>query len=175
MALTTTVSGASSDSYATLAEANDFFENHKINFDATWDALSDAQKEVRLRDAALALGALRSWRGYKPDSDQQLEFPRELGYISFYQATLYPSNEIDTRIKNAQFEVTMIAVRKLDSTADTIETRYEEKVSALSGTVDIGYRQRSDQKSLEVIAGNSMSRVMSYMQPWDQSSRLQRA
>ena len=175
MALTTTISGSTSDSYATLAEANTYFEKHKVNFDATWDALSDAVKEAHLRDSALALDSLETWRGYKPDSDQALEFPRELGWISFYQATLYPSNELDNRIKNAQCEIVMMQVRRLDSSADTIETRFESKLSALSNTVNIEYQQRSDQKMMEAIAGNSIHRIRQYMVPWRASRRLQRA
>ena len=175
MALTTTVSGSSSDSYASLAEANTYFEKHKKNFDATWDALSDTNKEIYLRAAALALDTLENWRGYKPDSEQALEFPRELGWISYYQATLYPSSEIDTRIKNAQCEIVMMAVRRVDSNSDTIETRFETSLSALSNTVNIGYQQRSDQKMMETIAGNSIHRIRQYMIPWRASRRLQRA
>lgn len=174
MALDTTVSGSSSDSYVTLAEANTFFQNHKRHFDATWDALSDTQKEVHLRDATLALDALRDWRGYRPDSDQALEFPRELGEISFYKTTLYPSNTIDQKIKHAQMEVAMMVIRR-GSTTDTIETRYEESIGALSGTVNIGYRQRSDQKDLETLAGNSMTRVLAYLKPWNPARRMVRA
>ena len=175
MALTTTISGSTSDSYATLAEANTYFEKHKVNFDSTWDALSDAVKEAHLRDSALALDSLETWRGYKPDSDQALEFPRELGWISFYQATLYPSSELDNRIKNAQCEIVMMQVRRLDSSAATIETRFESKLSALSNTVYIEYQLRSDQKMMEAIAGNSIHRIRQYMIPWRASRRLQRA
>ena len=171
MALDTTVSGSSTDSYVTLAEANTFFQNHKRHFDATWDALSDAQKEVHLRDATLALDALRD---YRPDSSQAREFPRELGAISFYKTTLYPSNTIHQKIKHAQMEVAMMVIRR-GSTTDTIETRYEESIGALSGTVNIGYRQRSDQKDLETLAGNSMTRVLSYLKPWNPARRMVRA
>lgn len=71
MALTTTIGGASSDSYATLAE-------YQARATAMGWTLSgtDATDEVNLRRAAVALDATYSWLGMRQYQTQALDWPR---------------------------------------------------------------------------------------------------
>ncbi|RUM43008.1 MAG: hypothetical protein DSY80_06265 [Desulfocapsa sp.] len=66
------------DTYATIAEADAFITAHFVSMDAqliAWNLLSDADKEVYLRNATIGLERLR-FSGAKYDNDQSLFFPR---------------------------------------------------------------------------------------------------
>ena len=71
MALVVTVAGASSDSYATLVEADAFLA---WRGSAAWSAAVDATKEGVLR-AAVAVMDEELYKDGKSDSDQALHFP----------------------------------------------------------------------------------------------------
>lgn len=80
MALITTVGGSTSDSYATVAEADAYFAKRYNN--STWTALTEAQKERALVTATDQIDRL-IYRYSKYGSDvesasdyQRLEFPR---------------------------------------------------------------------------------------------------
>lgn len=78
--------------YITLEEANDYVEKHFLSSDATrvaWESLSDADKEVLLRNSYRVIEAL-PFRGRKACATQPSAFPR------------YPLSEIPTQIKEAQ-------------------------------------------------------------------------
>lgn len=76
MALDVTVGGASSDSYATVAEA-DAYLAARPGFDATaWTALDDADKELRLQLAAQVLDTKLKFRGVRACKTQALAWPR---------------------------------------------------------------------------------------------------
>lgn len=82
MAVDATVAGASSDSYATLAEANAYVT--EVGGGAAWTDLADAAKENFLKRATRAIDRL-PWAGWKYDTatttagqpaGQRLAFPR---------------------------------------------------------------------------------------------------
>jgi hypothetical protein len=97
MALVTTLSGENSDSYVSLAEADEYFAAGYHLQSATWDALAtDEAKETALRTAARDLNRLRYF-GRKAVSTQALEWPRV--YRSIWTADTIPEP-----IKQAQME-----------------------------------------------------------------------
>lgn len=63
------------NSYVSVAFADNYFEIDEIYF-ATWDAMSDAEKETRLRWATRVLDQKVIWRGTKTDVDSALRWPR---------------------------------------------------------------------------------------------------
>lgn len=66
------------DSYVTLEEANDMVANTYLSGSSElskWNALSDDDKTIVLRNSALALNNLR-YKGRKRSSSQVLAFPR---------------------------------------------------------------------------------------------------
>lgn len=78
--------------YVTLEEANEYVTNHFMSSNVTrvaWESLDDADKEVLLRNSYRAIEAL-TFRGRKACATQPSAFPR------------YPSDEIPTRVKEAQ-------------------------------------------------------------------------
>lgn len=77
MALITTVGAADADSYATLAEAASYLATRAVEFDLTdWNQLSDAEKERRMKLAAMILDSCHRFRGVKCCKTQALLFPR---------------------------------------------------------------------------------------------------
>jgi len=76
MALVTTVAGATSDSYGTVAEAETYFGTcDQFDF-STWFSLTEAQKERRMKLAALLLDYAVPFRGWKACLEQARMFPR---------------------------------------------------------------------------------------------------
>lgn len=73
MALDTTVGGASSDSYATIEDADTYFAGHPKG--AEWEALEEAKKERLLRMAAQWMQQ-KNWQGCRTSMDQALAWPR---------------------------------------------------------------------------------------------------
>ena len=168
MALVTTISGTTSDSYATLAEADSLLADRQW-FSATWDAFSDSIKEKWLREATRSLDRLHPWRGDLSDTDQRLTFPRDIG-----DATNYPSDEMHRNIKEAQIELTVLLQAKQDSTSGDIEPRTETAVGALSGTVSVNYQRRMDAGGLERTQGGNIASVNALMAPWRGGVYLER-
>lgn len=96
MALVTTVGGASSDSYVSLADADTYFASGSHLQSAVWLALDDTAQETALRTAARDLDRLRYF-GHKASTTQSLEWPRVYRGLWFADA-------IPTAIKQAQME-----------------------------------------------------------------------
>ena len=81
MAIDTTPGGASSNSYATVAEADSYFST--TFFNATWSAFDTTTKENWLVNAARTIDRY-SFRGGRWKNDQALAFPRVSGSKSIY-------------------------------------------------------------------------------------------
>jgi len=96
MALVTTVGGASSDSYVSLADADTYFASGSHLQSAVWAAMNDTQQETALRTAARDLDRLRYF-GRKAATTQALEWPRVYRGLWF-------ADTIPTAIKQAQME-----------------------------------------------------------------------
>lgn len=77
MALDTTLGGASSDSYVSLAEATAYFAA-RFGADA-WDYLSEANREKALKQATREVDRHR-FHGSRWRWNQALEFPRQYPY-----------------------------------------------------------------------------------------------
>ncbi len=167
MTLDVTISGTSSDSYATLAEADTLLADRQF-FSATWDALSDAVKEKWLREAVRSLDRLTYWAGDLAEDDQRLTFPRDIG------DSVYPSDEMHRNIKEAQIELVVLLKEKQDSTTGDIEVRTESKVGALSGTVSVDYVRMNDASGLEKAQGGNIASIYALMSPWRGSRYLKR-
>lgn len=76
--LIATVGGATSNTYVTLADADTYFEGHA--FASTWDAETDANKNIALAHATMILDRIK-WAGSKGQTavgglTQALAFPR---------------------------------------------------------------------------------------------------
>lgn len=104
MPLDTTIGGAASDSYATLAE----YTARAAAMGWTL-ADTDGANEVNLRRAAMAIDASYTFRGTKNTVEQAMEWPRfdSTGYgtLEYFDPYGFSSDEIPPAIKNAQMEM----------------------------------------------------------------------
>ena len=75
MALDATVKGASSNSYATRADANTYFGD-RLGVATTWDGASDANKDASLIMSTRYLDNMM-YRGERTTTTQKLSFPRQ--------------------------------------------------------------------------------------------------
>lgn len=75
MALDTEIAGTTADSYCTLSEADTYLgtTGHDLT---SWNALSDAEKERRLRLAAQVVDSVVPFRGYPATKAQARRWPR---------------------------------------------------------------------------------------------------
>ena len=119
MTLDTTIGGAASDSYATLADYQAYAAAQGWTL-----ADTDAANEVNLRRAALVLDTRYTFRGTKQTREQAREWPRatDYGFSNDYIFDPYPIiiGEIPARIKTAQMELAHVIQQGTDPLA-TIE------------------------------------------------------
>lgn len=115
LTLDATVGGATSNTYATLAEAESYFEA-RLHV-SSWTAAATATKNAALAMATKALDRSVVWEGIKADEVQALQWPRE--YVEDPDTGEdFDSTAIPTRIKDAQCELALSLIsedRTLDS------------------------------------------------------------
>jgi len=104
MALDPTVGGANANTYATLAEFNDYAAVRVPQL-AWFIAASDAEKEAALQAATRALDAYFIWLGTAVDATQALTWPRS-GLVS-RNGFAIATTAIPRDLKEAQCEFAM--------------------------------------------------------------------
>lgn len=137
MSLDATIGGTSSDTYATLAEAQAYAGDQGTDAAAAWLA-ADTKQEGTLRQAARILDTF-TWKGIKLNALQALEWPRSWvedknGY------PVYPT-VIPKQVKNAQCE---LAIRLLaaDRADEDPRIAIREKVGSIEVEYASGGRPR---------------------------------
>jgi len=111
MTLTATIGGASSDTYATIAE----YVAYAVSMGWTL-ADGTAANEVNLRRSRAYLDRAYEWHGIKTDETQALQWPRITSlYVDGYSVS---SETIPQRIKDAQCEMAYL----IQGGADPFET-----------------------------------------------------
>ena len=116
------------DTYATLAEADAYA------VDSTdWAALSDPQKESRLKTAAVYLDTSYTWKGAITSTTQAMSWPRT-GVIDAEGRTI-ASDAYPERLKHAQIELARLA-----STALVTNDAQGEVKSIQAGSVGITFK-----------------------------------
>ena len=102
--LVTTVGGASSNSYVTLAVFNTYCEQ-RLNV----DAFDDAQADDKIRALLMATRRLdrENWLGQKAATTQALTWPRSGVYIPDGSGYQYELTEIPQLVKDAQCELAL--------------------------------------------------------------------
>lgn len=118
-AIDATVGGATSNSYATAAQADAYHEAHVSG--ATWAAATDDQKCRALVQATRHLDAYVEWDGYASSTTQALAWPRTGLYDPNTQAALssaaLPDELIWATAEQARWLLT--SDRAAESTAET--------------------------------------------------------
>lgn len=127
MALTTTVAGASSDSYATVVEADGFVGWKGSD---AWTNASTATKEGVLKAAVAVMDEL-PYEFAKSDTAQALRFPT----VQMYQSGAY---YIPTKVKRAQSYLALALLEDPDLMAGNGEVRQVSVTGGFSVTMKDG-------------------------------------
>lgn len=108
MAIITTPAAPDANSYATLAQANDYLANRRL-YATSWTVLTDEQKSVALVWATSLLDQSFAWVGASATSTQALRWPR-IGArrwdIQFYASNIIPQPVVDATCELA-YQVTL--------------------------------------------------------------------
>ncbi|MCE5229012.1 hypothetical protein LLG95_05385 [bacterium] len=156
MAITidTTVSGANANSYASIAEADAYFEAN-VPFFPIWSAMTEAEKSARLVRAAQAIDRM-TFTGDKAIDGQSMEFPRNQDDISL----------ISPRVRNAQLE--MLLHHFADQDASTGRTSGSREIASVdvNQTASVEYSNAPDRAVREACAGGSIETVIALLRPW---------
>lgn len=145
-----TVGGASSNSYITLAEANQYADDRAYNAD--WVSASDDDKTKALFSATERIDQFL-FQGNKADQDNALQFPRY--GIEDRDGWYVPGTEIPRDIKRAQFELALALLGKDYLKNTGLENMKNIKVEGIT----IGTVQPQDNDLLP-------EHVMRYLEPF---------
>lgn len=154
MALDSTISGANSNSYIGVAEADAFFEFHPDG--TAWFDLTISQKEIYLVTGSNRLDQLK-YSGKPTSTDQRMQWPREFcrnrdyAYLDDgYRVDLYfessdsqyylPSDEIPKEVVDAVCEMAIHYKRKFNEEYDLTDIQYETYSKLNVGGVSLELR-----------------------------------
>jgi len=151
--LVETVGGASANTYATLAEADQYHDN-RPDSGTTWDDASNASKNEALLWAAKLLDALWDWNGNVINETQAMLWPR-MGL--YYRNGYYiPSTVIPDDLKDAQAEFARQLLVE-DRAADSdVETQGLESLRA--GPVTLDFKASVSAKVVPDLVANLIPR-----------------
>jgi len=106
MALIVTPGADNANSYATLAEADQYHDERLHN--SAWTGAGDPTKEAALIWGARTLDANFRWKGRKATDTQSMQWPRFGVYD--YNDYLIASDEIPVAVKYAQSELAFLLI-----------------------------------------------------------------
>lgn len=133
----TNVAGA--NSYVSLAYAEDYFAVDVAS--ATWEALSDDQKEFYLAWATRVLDQKTEWRGYINADSQSLRWPRKGVTDRDYRAI--DVDEIPNAVKAATCELAKWLITNDPTTGQ--DTDYLKRIKV--DVIEIEYQDGATQSS----------------------------
>lgn len=131
MALDTTVGGATSDSYSTLAEWVTYVADF-LNEDVSAHG-HDTSHEANLRRAGAYLDRTYNWIGERVTITQSMQWPREID--EYVDGFLIPDDEIPTAVKQAQNELAWLLHEGVDLFA-TVSNGPITKTKVKAGPVE---------------------------------------
>ncbi len=176
MALVTTVGDSSADSYVTLTEADVYIPTR---FESWYD-LTTAEKEDRLRLAALIIDSL-PLRGIRATKQQALAFPRILPrsplwptdmagrktdlvdfrvetyeeLVELAEALGVDPPDIPAAVKKAQMEAAVLYASKVLST-EQVGTASKEAVYVMSGDIAVSVKEASPTGLFKAFASSAL-------------------
>lgn len=145
MTLIVTPGGADSNSYATLAEANEYHVARLHNAD--WTDATDIVKEAALIWAARTLDANMYWNGRRTTEEQALDWPRY--GVTDKDDYFIDDDIVPIEVKNAQSELAFLLIKEdrtvsADPSADNVS---ELKLGA-GAMISLKFREHSLQSAL---------------------------
>lgn len=100
------------DTYISLTDANTYMSSNYLSTStelATWTALSNADKEILLKNATKKIDR-QILRGVKAVETQALEFPRALHEVTNYTNYWIVEESVSQKVKDAQVEEALASV-----------------------------------------------------------------
>ena len=149
-----TLKGESSNSYATLAEANSYFETSPD--DSTWTNKSDDQKNRALISATRWIDSLNFY-GDRCDESQALKWPRNNFQVDDVELDC---SSIPNKIKYAQYELARALANDTDAMTGNVATNGNISEAKL-GDLEVKYNLASQ-------GVGSVNNIMD-VYPWLQS------
>jgi hypothetical protein len=178
MALDTTIGGSSSDSYVSVADLDTYLAAAYPSASTTFLALEDADKEHRLKLAALLMNNL-SYRGVKASRNQRLEFPRwwrtadehdfimdDEDYILDYSDIEESAPTIPTEVECAQSEITYQVIDHMLSLDPLAFPEKEIKAFGLGGSLELEFFNRQGASSMSKASISSLDIIYVYLGKW---------
>jgi len=178
MALDTTVGGSSSDSYATVAELDEYLEAAYGDTASTFIDLEESAKEFRLKLSALLMNNF-PYRGVKASRDQRLEFPRwwrtddeydfimdDEDYIIDYSDIVENAPTIPAEVGYAQMEISYQVVNHMLSIDALAFPEKEIKAFELGGSLAIEFFGRGEATSMSKASISSLDIIFVYLGKW---------
>lgn len=177
MAITidTTVSGTSANSYASMVEADAYFEAN-VAFFPVWAAMTENEKSARLVRAAQAINRM-SFTGSKYYWQQAMEFPRYVDRHVLLSHGIIPGPShlecyfddtaiVPERVKHAQLE--MLLHLYADQDAATGRTSGAREIASVNvdQTASVQYSDAPDRSRREAVGGGSIDAVIALLRPW---------
>lgn len=150
MALDTTIGGASSDSYITLVEWQDYWLARGIDLTAHGH---DSSHENNLRRAVDYIDRKHSFVGYKQYQTQALSWPR----VTTLYVDGWPVNAdtIPQDIKDAQAEIAYLIHEGLDPFA-TVTTGATKSTTAKAGPVETSTEYFNGRETPRLVAAEGL-------------------
>lgn len=131
-----TIGGTASNSYATTAELDDYFDGRYPN--DLWTGLSTTDKQ-RIAVTATRRLEQESWSGVKVDETQALDFPRDAIFNS--EGRSYSTTEIPTGLVNALGELAYFLLSSDDRILSELDLHDANSLSTYSvGPLDYGFK-----------------------------------
>jgi len=130
---------AGANSYVTLAYAADYFAVDPSS--ATWEALTDEQKQFYLAWATRLLDQKTEWRGFINEDDQALRWPRKGAADRDYRTV--NTNEIPNPVKAATCELAKWLMTNDPTTGQ--DTDYLKRIKV--DVIEIEYQDGTSQSS----------------------------
>jgi hypothetical protein len=118
---------STAESYISVADANTYIAAYR-GANATWDAATEASKEVAARQATKYLDGTNTWKGQKEFSTQSLDWPR----IYAYDETGAAYDGIPTALEQATAEVMFLII-----TGETITETVTRSGQTIREKVDV--------------------------------------
>lgn len=150
MTLTTTESGASSDSYVELADYEAYILNN-FNVDISSDAT--AEKEADLRRATQVIDRKYTFKGYPTEDDQALQFPRVTDVL--VDGREVSNTTVPQRVKDAQCEIAYLIKGGLDPFA-TVEHGAVKRKRVKAGPAEAETEYQGSRQTPRMVAAEGL-------------------
>lgn len=164
-----TISGASSNSYVSVSDADDYFAGHPKS--STWDGLSTTEKQQFLVKATSRLD-YEQYGGETSDGAQALQWPRSWiiarnyeqsqDYVVYVSGEYYrPNNQIYREVKIATYELTLWYIEEYKDQSPTFSRNDIDRMES----VTIGPLSAKLRKKKEAALPDEVVRVLKAIGP----------